>query len=225
MKPYAMKRIYPLIIFSLWLSCKKAPDQPEEINLAGVWRLKSMRSNADTLSNNNPDWQPLNYEKVYTGFDLYCIYDSRIGQSYLSVMNCAYEASPGSIIGVLTSDCARSVFRRDTAWLQLTNYDISFAGDSTVKVLEQYSNSKRINIILAPCNPPQYLPESITKFEETGKWKYDETGKIITLDFNPGYSRIDGKQVNRFKVIAYSDKEITLRLITSYLAEYLLIKL
>ncbi|MDX2045693.1 MAG: hypothetical protein SFU87_02855 [Chitinophagaceae bacterium] len=219
-----MKRIYPFIIFLLWFSCKKAPDQPEEIKLDGTWRLKSIRSDADTL-NTTAAWMPLKYEKQYFDFDLYCVNDSRAGQSYISMLNCAYDVSPGSSVGVVSSDCARSVFRRDTTWIQLTHYDISLVNDSTVKMLEQYSNSKRINTILAPCNSPQYLPESITKFEATGIWKYDEAGKVITLDFTPGYSRIDGEQVNRFKVIAYSDKEITLRLITSYLAEYLLVKL
>ncbi len=215
-----------VLIISVLFACQKNNDvQPADINaLKGNWRVIAQRSGPDTL-NPQGTWTNVNFSKQNADYDLYCITDSRIGQSFISQLNCAYDVSAGSSVGVFSYDCARTVFMRDTVWSQLTNFDIGLKDANAFEWLEQYNHSKRVNLINQRCTPVPYMPAYSTKNQRTGNWVFDEPSQIITVDYGSGYSPFDGEKINRYKVVSFSGKEIILKLQAAYLSEMKLSKL
>ena len=183
----------------------------EESSLKATWRIQAFRYGQDSTNANA--WHAVNYDKVTNIYDLYCIYDSGVNQSFLSKINCAYDVSTGTSIAVYSSDCARSVFRKDTAWFQQIKYDISLTPDNQFKWVEVYRNSKHINLINQPCSPLTYAPESDMTHEVSGKWSFKEASGIITVDYSPEYSRMDGQQVNYFRVTGYTGNTLSIKLV------------
>lgn len=215
-----------LIIIAVLSACQKNNDvQTADINdLKGNWRIIAQRSGPDTL---HPQgiWADVNFSKQNADYDLYCINDSRVGQSFISTVNCAYQDGAGSYVGVFTSDCAHTVYARDTVWSQLVNFDISLKDANSFEFLEQYNLSKRVNIINQHCNPIPYMPAYSTKNERIASWVFDEAAQIITVDYGAAFSPFDGEKINRYKVVSFTGKEVVLRLQASYFTELRLSKL
>ena len=184
----------------------------------------SKRSGPDTL---HPQgiWTNVDFSKQNADYDLYCINDSRVGQSFISNVNCSYQDGAGSYVGVFTSDCAHAVYARDTVWSQLVNFDISLKDANSFEFLEQYNLSKRVNLINQHCNPVSYMPAYSTKNERSANWVFDEAAQIITVDYGTAFSPFDGEKINRYKVVSFTGKEVVLRLQASYFTELRLNKL
>jgi hypothetical protein len=220
---YPMKYLLTIITLCL-LACTKEQDPKvtEEI-LASAWRVEATRYAGDTLNPNA--WHPVDYAKVTTSYDLYCVNDSRVNKSFLSKINCAYDETATSSVGVFSYDCARTVFTRDTVWQQLMINDIRFSADHTFEWNEKTHYSKHINLVAQPCSSIVYAPESDFASDVTGKWSLDEVNAIITVDYSPGYSRLDGKQINKFRVNSFTGDVLTMRLLEPYGEEIRLKKL
>lgn len=210
--------------FFIKAGCSKEDvRRTDAASLSGTWRIESHRYGQDSTNANA--WNPVNYNKITQIIELYCVNDSRVGQSFISRVNCAYDITGGTSVGVVASDCARSIFRKDTTWYQQTKYDIAFSSDYSFNWLELFRFSTRINTINQPCSPIAYLPESENQYEANGQWLLDETNQVITVNYSPGYSRIDAEQINRFRITGFTGNTITLKLIGSSGDEWRLKKL
>lgn len=219
-----MKTKYSRIYFSLALiifsslfikaGCSKSNDDVSAINeqmLKAAWQVQAFRYGADSTNANG--WQTINYNKITTVFDLYCVYDSRVQQSFLSRLNCAYDETPTSSIGVDPSGCGRTVYARDTTWMQQTKNEISFLSNQQFSWIETLNLSKHINTVRQPCSNITYVPESEDKSEVTGQWTFDQAAGVVTVDYTPGFSRLDGQAKNQFKITALSDNSIIIKLL------------
>ena len=205
-----------LLFISLFIKagCSKEKDDVQHIDeasLKATWRVSAFRYGQD--STNASAWHQVDYNKVTYIYDLYCVYDSRLNQSFVSKINCAYDVSDGSSIAVPSSDCARSVFRQDTTWYQHISQDISLTSDNQFKWVDIFRWSKHINLINQPCSSLTYTPEKDVVSESTGKWIFDESNGIITVDYSPNYSHMDGQQINRFRITEYTGNTLSIKLI------------
>lgn len=205
-----------VLFISLFIKagCSKSNDDiqhVDEASLKATWRVQAVRYGQD--STNPSAWHPVDYNKVDYIYDLYCVYDSRVNQSFVSKINCAYDVSDGSGIGVPSSDCARSVFRQDTTWYQHVKQDISLTSDNQFKWVDVFRWSKHINLINQPCSSLTYVPEKDVTSESTGKWTFDEASGIITVNYAPNYSHMDGEQINRFRITNYTGNTLSIKLI------------
>lgn len=217
--------LYSVIFFSFLTACQKNNDLKADINdLKGNWRITAQRSGPDTLHPQGV-WTETNFSKQNADYDIYCISDSRVGQSFLSNIDCSYQVGTGSYVGVISSDCSHTVYMRDTVWSQLINFDIILKDAGTFEFLEQYNHSKRINLINQHCSPVLYNQAYSSKNERTANWVFDETAQIITVDYGAAYSPFDGEKINRYKVVSYSTNEAIFRLQSSYFTELKLVKL
>lgn len=201
-------------LWVLFIGCQKTgTDQPQvDINdLKGKWKFIATKSGPDTL---NPQglWTNINYTKNTTVQEIYCVNDSRTGQSFLSTVNCAYYQAPGSIVAVVSSDCARSIFMRDTVWMQLTAYDLILKEAASFDWVEGYTHSKRLNLINQSCNSLQYNPESVTGFTRTGNWTFDEASQTITINFTNTVNPYNGDTQSKFSVTKFSGTEVELKM-------------
>ncbi len=214
------------ILITVLSACQKNNDQQlADINdLKGNWRVIAQRSGPDTL-NPQGTWTDMNFAKQHADYDLYCINDTRVGQSFISNVNCAYSVSSGSSVGVFSYDCARTVYMRDTVWSQLINFDISFKDGNAFDFLEQYNHSKRVNLVNQRCTPVPYLQPYSTKNERTANWVFDEAAQIITVDYGAAFSPFDGEKINRYKVVSFTGKEAVLRIQAAYFTELRINKL
>lgn len=225
-----MKTGFLLLAVLLVAGCTKAPEENQkeitEADLIGSkWRIVAFRNGADTSSPGSTTWLEMNYQKHTSIVDLFCIYDARVGKSFLSRNNCSYELSPGPIVGVVSPDCARSVFKKDTVWSQLTHYDLEFSSNKNFFLLEQYTNSRYLAFYNKPCSSAEYIPEGVRKYESYGKWSFDAVSNKIIVDYGFTFSRIDGEPINRFSVQSFTGNELVIRLITYNLTEYKLRRL
>lgn len=222
-----MRYFIPIILFIVFIvACHKNNDAllATQASLKGNWRVIAERSGPDTL-NTQAKWVDVNYTKQTGDYDIYCITDSRIGQSFLSSTNCTYQDAPGSYIGVFSADCAKSVFMRDTVWSQLVNYDFSLNESNQFNYLLQYNHSKRVNLMNQHCNTVIYTPAYSAKTEQAGTWSFNETDQIITVDYGTATSPVDGQKMNHYKVINFKNDEVVLRFQGSSLSDFKLHKL
>lgn len=214
-----MKKIvlYLLIIlfcsFLIQAGCSKDGDvqHVDPQSLKATWRVEAFRWGRDSTNSNA--WQRLDYGKVQSIYDIYCVYDSRVNQSFLSKINCAYDETATSSIGVESSGCAKSVFRQDTTWMQRTKNDISFSDGSGFNWTETFRFSRHINLVHQPCSSISYVPETEVPSEVTGHWSLNEASGIITVDYSPSFSRLDGQQVNQFRITSFTGNTLSIKLI------------
>lgn len=221
---------YSLFIFLLvaivFAACQKAGENNTSVtlnDLKGKWRVVATKAGPDS-TNPQGQWTAFNYGKQVTVNELYCVHDSRIGQSFISPVNCAYYDAAGSIMGVLTSDCARGIFMRDTVWMQLTAYDLVLNDAATFSWVEAYQHSKRVNWIRQSCSNVQYLPESTTGNTKNGTWVFDEATQMITVDFINSVNSYNGETQSKFKVTKFTGAEVELKMQGSVTIEFRLQK-
>ncbi len=206
--------------------CQKAGENAPDVtlnDLKGKWRVVATKSGPDS-TNPQGQWTAFNYGKQVTVNELYCVNDSRIGQSFISPVNCAYYDAAGSIMGVLTSDCARSIFMRDTVWMQLTAYDLVLNDAASFSWVEAYQHSKRVNWIKQSCSNVQYVPESTTGNTKNGTWVFDEATQMITVDFINSVNSYNGETQSKFKVTKFTGAEVELKMQGSVNIEFRLQK-
>jgi hypothetical protein len=225
-----MKTGFLLLAVLLFAGCRKVPEENQkeitEADLTGTkWRIVAFRNGSDTANPGSATWLEVNYQKNISIVDLFCIYDSRVGKSFLSRNNCSYELSPGSIVGVVSADCARTVLKKDTVWSQLTNYDLEFSSNKNFFWLEHYTNSKYTAFYNKSCQSLEIVPEGIRKYESYGKWSFNPVSRMIMVDYGFTFSRLDGEPINRFSVQSFTGNELVIRLITYNLSEYKLRRL
>jgi hypothetical protein len=193
-------------------SCSKENVEPVDgASLVGTWRMESFRYGQDSTNANA--WHLVDYNRTTTVVDLYCVNDSRINRSFISKINCAYDETATSSIGVVSSDCARSVFLKDTIWSEQTKYDLIFSSNGQFNWLEEYQYSKHINTVSQPCNTIRYNPETTQKLEASGKWSLDRAGHTLSIDYSPDFSRMGIGQTDNFRITGFSGSLITLKLV------------
>lgn len=215
-----------LLVAIVFAACQKAGENNTSVtlnDLKGKWRVVATKAGPDS-TNPQGQWTAFNYGKQVTVNELYCVNDSRIGQSFISPVNCAYYDAAGSIMGVLTSDCARSIFMRDTVWMQLTAYDLVLNDAATFSWVEAYQHSKRVNWIRQSCSNVQYLPESTTGNTKNGRWVFDEATQMITVDFINSVNSYNGETQSKFKVTKFTGAEVELKMQGSVNIEFRLQK-
>lgn len=198
----------------LFIGCQKNGENNPQVtlnDLKGKWRITATKAGPDS-TNPQGQWSAFNYGKQVTINELYCVTDSRIGQSFISPVNCAYYETAGSIMAVLTSDCARAIFMRDTVWMQLTAYDLLLNDASAFSWVETYLHSKRVNWIKQPCSSVQYLPESTSGNTKNGTWTFDEATQMITVDFINSVNSYSGEAQSKFKVTKFTGTEAELKM-------------
>lgn len=215
-----------LLVAIVFAACQKAGENNTSVtlnDLKGKWRVVATKAGPDS-TNPQGQWTAFNYGKQVTVNELYCVNDSRIGQSFISPVNCAYYDAAGSIMGVLTSDCARSIFMRDTVWMQLTAYDLVLNDAASFSWVEAYQHSKRVNWIKQSCSNVQYLPESTTGNTKNGTWVFDEATQMITVDFINSVNSYNGETQSKFKVTKFTGAEVELKMQGSVNIEFRLQK-
>lgn len=203
-----------LVFIALFFGCQKNSDNqpPATItDLKGKWKIAATKSGTDSL-NTQGLWTSIDYVKNTTINEIYCVNNSSLGKSFLSQLNCAYYESPGSIVGVTSSDCARTIFMRDTVWMQLTDYSLVLKDGNAFDWTEAYLHSKYLNVINQPCSSIQYIPEAARDFTRNGTWSFDEATQMITVNFSNTVNPYNGETQSKFKVTKFTGNEAELKL-------------
>ncbi|QNA43015.1 hypothetical protein [Lacibacter sediminis] len=224
-----MKNCIPVlfVLTTLFIGCQKSGENEPEVtlnDLKGKWKFVATKEGPDS-SNPQGVWTNFNYGKTTYVKELYCVNDSRVGQSYyLSDINCAYYESAGSIVGVISSDCGRTIVMRDTVWTQLTAYDLILKDANSFEWVEAYKHSKYVNLIKQPCSTIQYVPESTSGNTKNGTWTFDEASQMISVDFGTSVNSYNGEQQSKFKVTKFAGSTVELQLQGSVNMEFRLQK-
>jgi hypothetical protein len=198
-----MKNLLFLALPLLVLSCsKKNEDIPPltEETLATNWRLDGIKQGSET-------WTQINYEKTSTSFDLYCVTDPQRNQSFISKSSCSYNNGYTTV----TVGCATSVYKRDTTWEQITNFDFSFAPSKEVVLLRAMKYSKRLILENETCTSGASLPEYTMSQIAFGTWAFDVAAGMITVTYESEEGGIDNEDMNQFKVTGYTGQTLTLK--------------
>jgi hypothetical protein len=197
-----------LLLTFLFMGCQKNSDNPEQppatiTDLKGKWKITATKSGPDS-TNAQGLWTSIDYVKTTTINEIYCVNNSSLGKSFLSQVNCAYYESPGSIVGVVSGDCARTIFMRDTVWNQLTDYSLELKDGNAFDWKEAYLHSKYLNVINQQCTSIQYVPEAARDYTRSGSWAFDEATQMITVNFVNSVNPINGETQSRFKVTKFT---------------------
>lgn len=210
-----MKNSFLLLLFiALFSGCQKnVENQPLATiaDLKGKWKITATKSGPDSL-NTQGLWTSIDYVKHTTVNEIYCVNNSSLGKSFLSQVNCAYYESAGSIVAVVSSDCARTIFMRDTVWMQLTDYSLALNNGNTFGWTEAYRHSKYLNVMNQPCSSIQYIPESTRDFTRNGTWSFDEATQMITVNFSNTVNPYNGETQSSFKVTKFTGNHAELKL-------------
>ena len=220
-----MKNIFLLFLPVLLIACTKSEQEAQKLteqSLAVTWRLDAVRNPNDQLNPNA--WQVLDYSKQTTSFDIFCVYDAQRNQSFLSVNNCSYD-NGFSMVSVAPGGCATSVYTRDTTSAQIIKNDLSFSASHEFNWMETTRLSKRLFLVSQICASPLYEPENDISYEAMGQWSLDEATGVITVNYGPEGSRLDGEPVNQFNVTEYTGSTLTIKQNSTSGLEYRLRKL
>jgi hypothetical protein len=206
----------PLLVIILLFGCQKNSDNQNQptasiADLKGKWKITATKSGPDS-TNAQGLWTSIDYVKNITINEIYCVNNSNLGKSFLSQVNCAYYESTGSIVGVVSSDCARSIFMRDTVWMQLTDYGLELNDGNTFLWNEAYRHSKYLNTINQQCSSIQYIPEATRDYARSGTWSFDEATQLISVHFINSVNPYNGETASRFKVTKFTGNEAELKL-------------
>ena len=219
-----MKNIFLLLLPVLLIACAKSEQEVQKIteqSIAATWRLDAIRNPNDPL--NPTTWQVLDYSKQTTSFDIFCVFDAQRNQSFLSVNSCSYDNGFSTIS--VAPNCATSAYTRDTTSQQLIKNDLSLSANHEFDWMETTHLSKRLFLVSQICASPLYEPENDISYEAIGQWSFNEATEVITVDYAPETSRLDGEPVNQFKVTEYTGSTLTIKQISTTGLEYRLRKL
>lgn len=205
-----------LLLITMFSECAKNSDNPEQppatiTDLKGKWKITATKSGPDS-TNTQGVWTSIDYVKHTTINEIYCVNNSSLAKSFLSQVNCAYYESPGSIVGVVSSDCARTIYMRDTVWMQLTNYELVLKDANAFDWTEAYRHSKYLNTINQQCSSIQYVPEATRDYTRSGTWSFDEATQMITVDFVNSVNPYNGETQSKFKVTKFTGNEAEIKL-------------
>ena len=205
-----------LLLITMFFGCAKNSDNPEQppatiTDLKGKWKITATKSGPDS-TNAQGLWTSIDYVKHTTINEIYCVNNSNLGKSFLSQVNCAYYESPGSIVGVVSSDCARTIFLRDTVWMQLTNYELVLKDGNAFDWTEAYRHSKYVNTINQPCSSILYMPEATTDYTRSGTWTFDEATQMISVEFVNSVNPYNGETKSKFKVTKFTGNQAEIKL-------------
>ena len=205
-----------LLIITLFFGCQKNSDNPEQpavtiTDLKGKWKITATKSGPDS-TNAQGLWISIDFAKTTSINEIYCVNNSNLGKSFLSQVNCAYYESAGSIVGVVSSDCARSIFMRDTVWNQLTDYGLELKDGNAFDWREAYRHSKYLDVINQQCNSIHYIPEATRDYTRSGTWSFDEAIQMITVDFVNSVNPYNGETKSKFKVTKFTGNEAEIKL-------------
>ena len=208
--------LLPLLLITMFFGCAKNSDNPNQppatiTDLKGKWKIAATKSGPDS-TNSQGLWTSIDYVKHTTINEIYCVNNSNLGKSFLSQVNCAYYESPGSIVGVVSTDCARSIFMRDTVWSQLTNYELVLKDANAFEWTEAYRYSKYLNTINQQCTSIQYMPEATTDYTRNGTWTFDEATQMISVEFVNAVNPFNGETKSKFKVTKFTGSEAEIKL-------------
>nr|WP_294908570.1 hypothetical protein [uncultured Lacibacter sp.] len=210
-----MKNNFLLLLFIvLFLGCQKNSDEQPPATIAdlkGKWKITATKSGPDSL-NTQGLWAGIDYVKHTTVNEIYCVNNSSLGKSFLSQVNCAYYESPGSIVAVVSTDCARSIFMRDTVWMQLTDYSLVLKDGNAFDWTEAYLHSKYLNVINQQCNSIQYMPEAARDYTRNGTWTFDEATQTITVNFVNSVNPYNGETQSKFNVTKFTGNTAEIKL-------------
>lgn len=201
-----MKNYFLLVLLVLLIACsKKNEDIPQltEASLATNWRLNGIKQSPDT-------WAQINYEKNSISFDLYCVYDAQRNQSFISKSSCSYN-NGYTTVTVASGGCATSVYKRDTTWEQITNFDFAFSPSKEFILLRAIKYSKRLILENETCTSGASLPEYSFTQNAFGTWSFDAAAGMITATYESDGGGIDNEVVNQFKVTGYTGQTLTIK--------------
>jgi hypothetical protein len=195
--------------------CKKNdnPDQPPATitDLKVKWKIAATKSGPDS-TNAQGLWTNFEYVKQSIINEIYCVNNSSLGKSFLSLVKCAYYEASGSLVGVDSSDCAKAVFMRDTVWQQLMAYNLVLKDGNAFDWTETYLHSKYLNLINQPCASAQYIPEIARDYTRSGTWSFDEATQMISVDFVNSVNPYNGETQSKFKVTKFTGNEAEIKL-------------
>ncbi|MBA2329295.1 MAG: hypothetical protein H0V91_06730 [Flavisolibacter sp.] len=215
-----MKNLFLLALPVLLIACsKKNEDIPQltEETLATNWRLDAVKQGSET-------WMQINYEKNSTSFDLYCVYDAQRNQSFISKSSCSYN-NGYTTVTVASGGCATSVYKRDTTWEQITNFDFAFSPSKEFILLRAMKYSKRLILENETCTSGASLPEYNLAQNAFGTWSFDAAAGMITATYESEGGGIDNEVINQFKVISYTGQSLIIKHQSNNGIEYKLQKL
>jgi hypothetical protein len=200
-----MKNILYLALPVLLIACsKKNEDIPQltEESLATNWRLDAVKT-SDT-------WTPVSYEKNSTSVDLYCVFDATRNQSFISKSSCSYN-NGYTMVTVASGGCATSVYKRDTTWEQITNFDFAFSPSKEFILARGIKYSKRLILENETCTSGASLPEYTLSQNAFGTWSFDAAAGIISATYESEGGGIDSENVNQFKVTGFTGQSLTIK--------------
>jgi hypothetical protein len=205
-----------LLLIAVFFGCAKKNDNPDQppatiTDLKVKWKIAATKSGPDS-TNAQGLWTSIDYVKHTIINEIYCGNNSSLGKSFLSQVNCAYYESPGSIVGVVSSDCARTIFMRDTMWMQLTNYELVLKDGNAFDWTEAYRYSKYLNTINQQCSSIQYIPEATRDYTRSGTWSFDEATQMISVEFVNAVNPFNGETKSKFKVTKFTGNEAEIKL-------------
>lgn len=143
--------------------------------------------------------------------NIYCVYDSRVNQSFLLKTTCSYLDSNNLSHSVDAGGCTGNVYLKDTLWYQQINNDISLRQNNRFLWYELGRFSPPVKTAGQPCHTLTYMPQEERPTNTEDKWSFNETTKVITLDFSPGISRLDGESINLFRITSFSENILTIK--------------
>jgi hypothetical protein len=199
-----MKNLFLLVLPLLLIACsKKNEDIPQltEETLATNWRLDAVK--------NSESWTQINYEKNSTSFDLYCVFDPQRNQSFISKTSCSYNNGYTTV--TVTSEGCATVYKRDTTWEQITNFDFAFSPSKEFVLLRAIKYSKRLILENETCTSGASMPEYTLSQNAFGTWSFDAATGLITATYDSEGGGIDNEVVNQFKVISYTGQTLTIK--------------
>ncbi|MEJ8844410.1 hypothetical protein WG954_18595 [Lacibacter sp. H375] len=216
-----------LLLVALFLGCQKNGDNPDQppatiTDLKGKWKITATKAGPDS-TNAQGLWTSIDYTKYTTINEIYCVNNSSLGKSFLSQVNCAYYESPGSIVGVVSGDCARTIFMRDTVWNQLIDYGLELK-EAAFDWKEAYRHSKYLNVINQQCSSIQYIPEATRDYTRSGTWSFDEATQMISVEFINSVNAYNGETKSKFKVTKFTGSTVELQMQGSVNIEFRLQK-
>jgi hypothetical protein len=200
-----MKNLFLLTLPVLLIACsKKNEDIPQltEETLASSWRLDAVK--------NSESWTQVNYEKNSTSFDLYCVFDAQRNQSFISKSSCSYNNGYTTVI-VASSGCATSVYKRDTTWEQITNFDFAFSPSKEFILLRAIKYSKRLILENETCTSGASMPEYTLSQNAFGTWSFDAAAGLITATYESEGGGLENEVVNEFKVTGYTGQTLIIK--------------
>ena len=213
---FMKNNLFLLLFVALFTGCQKNGDSPQQppatiTDLKGKWKIVATKSGPDS-TNAQGLWTSIDFVKNTTINEIYCVNNSSLGKSFLSQVNCAYYESPGSIVGVVSSDCARTIFMRDTVWMQLTEYGLELKDGNAFDWKEAYRHSKYLNTINQQCSSIQYVPEATRDYTRRGSWSVDESTQMISVEFVNSVNPYNGETKSKFKVTKFTGNEAEIKL-------------